>query len=431
MLREVTCLTVSRDGRRVATAEQGGIIRLWDTTRLRELAVLDGARSSAEVVAFSPDGTLLAVVKIDCFELWNIAGDRTRPPVTLKMLWSSTSVAFASDNSLLALGGRDGAIGREPEDIVKLWDLDHGPAKEQPAVKGYLARAPLSRFDGKPMLPDKLNGTVGVWDEGGKEIEIGKTLLFNNLLRVPYVNAYQWESQGGTPEGLARLGPTSVYAVASLPRTSGWQPPEPGVGLATRKTQPWERAHVEEQGRFIQAFAFSRTDGRQPRAIGMVRWSFGNWMAATRARALLQGGRGGSTPLPTPRMADVGLGQRRQDRGGLGRVARTPATGNPGESAGPNTRSRQRSVGGRVRARRENPGLSATRNAIDMWDVTEDTPSGRPDQYGWPVSRGQGFHCLLPGWQDHCRREWLRRLAPPLGPYRGKAQARPSTSVSN
>jgi WD40 repeat protein len=65
----ITSITISPDGRILASATSDGTVRLWEVKTGKALAVLDGANASN--VAFSPDGTLLATGG-DILRLWGV-----------------------------------------------------------------------------------------------------------------------------------------------------------------------------------------------------------------------------------------------------------------------------------------------------------------------------------------------------------------------
>jgi WD40 repeat protein len=106
-------LTLSSDGRMLATMGPGGIIQLWDLpsrTRLRDFRH-EGV--SVEPMAFTPDGKTLVGGDIDgSLHFWNVAwgGEIASLPAHVS---SIRSVSFSADGRCLATA--------EVADMIKLW----------------------------------------------------------------------------------------------------------------------------------------------------------------------------------------------------------------------------------------------------------------------------------------------------------------------
>jgi WD40 repeat protein/serine/threonine protein kinase len=115
--RELICLTFSPDGRQLAGAEgthNDPRVCIWDVNEGSLLHELDGF-NGLELLAFSPDGKLLATAHDDNnARLWEIPSGNLK--ATLKGHVSYVvAVAFSPDGKTLATGGYEGK--------VKLWNV--------------------------------------------------------------------------------------------------------------------------------------------------------------------------------------------------------------------------------------------------------------------------------------------------------------------
>jgi WD40 repeat protein len=100
---------VTRDGRLVATSDQGGVVRVWDGATGREVHAVRYSQEEVTCVRFSPDGRTLATIGADrAVRLWHVPTRRelfTLCRHDAPLRW----VRFTSPTQLLV-----GADGREP-----------------------------------------------------------------------------------------------------------------------------------------------------------------------------------------------------------------------------------------------------------------------------------------------------------------------------
>jgi WD40 repeat protein len=121
-------LALSPDGKTLAVGNRtptgAADMRLWDVTTGKEIGPLPGPFNHPAVLAFSPDGRLLATTDSGGrVVVWDVAGRKERAGFT----WQADSfadLAFSADGKRLAGGGyRD----------ARLWDVENG--KELAAFK--------------------------------------------------------------------------------------------------------------------------------------------------------------------------------------------------------------------------------------------------------------------------------------------------------
>ena len=96
-------------------AEDNGTVRIWDADSGREVRVLAGKEGEMRGLAYSPDGSRLAVGGQDNrLQLWNVAEGRLLLSIDLDH-HDVTALAFHPDGERLAAANRNGK--------VKVWPL--------------------------------------------------------------------------------------------------------------------------------------------------------------------------------------------------------------------------------------------------------------------------------------------------------------------
>ena len=77
---QLRCLAFTPDGRNVAAAGKGKVIRIWDIATGQELLSLEGHKAQINALAFSPDGSMLASCSHDgAVRLWRAGPIRPGP----------------------------------------------------------------------------------------------------------------------------------------------------------------------------------------------------------------------------------------------------------------------------------------------------------------------------------------------------------------
>jgi WD40 repeat protein len=147
----------SPDARLLATAgAQEEAVKLWDVETQKEVGGLSGHKESAQGLAFSPDGSLLASASFDgSVRFLRIATGKVEPPLT-GIKEGCSGVAFAQDGRTLAVACDDGT--------VRLWHL---PTRREVAVLRH-GKVPV-RFvvfssDGQTLVSVCEKGTMRFWD---------------------------------------------------------------------------------------------------------------------------------------------------------------------------------------------------------------------------------------------------------------------------
>src|SRR5580698_1222749 len=255
----IESLAFSPDGHTLASGAEDHTVKLWDVASGRELRTLSGS-DQVTAVAFSPDGRVLAAGSGDDaktfpragggkISLWDVATGRELPALRGHSA-AVTSVAFSPDGSILASGGRDGA--------VKLWNLASGSELRTLGGSGQITSTAFSP-DGR-IVASASDKTIKLWD-----------------LRAEMRSALSVDIPNWSPPSRSRR--TEAFS----PRPARIKQSGSGTWRAGTRSTPSTDILIGSPRSSSRRMAVYWL-----RAAGMVRSSSGTWRPAVRSAPSLQ-----------------------------------------------------------------------------------------------------------------------------------------------
>jgi WD40 repeat protein len=151
----VNSVTVSPDGRLIASASDDQTVAVWDLHSGKRQHELVGHRANVNSVAFSPDGRFIISSSSDCVVIWNgLSGDSLR-----QVSGHGAGITYASvspDGRRIASASVDGS--------VCVWDFESGARLGE--LKGHAGWVNSVAFgpDGRRIVSGSSDRTVAVWD---------------------------------------------------------------------------------------------------------------------------------------------------------------------------------------------------------------------------------------------------------------------------
>ena len=149
----VNSVTFSRDGDTLGSASNDGTIKVWDVATRRNTTTFEGHADGVGSVSFSSRSNILAAgVNDGSIKLWDVASKGVIHD--LDKGGSFTSVAYSGDGSILALGSGN---------TVRLWDVSGGA--QIASLEGHTERVSSLTFlsDGATLASGS-HGEVYLWD---------------------------------------------------------------------------------------------------------------------------------------------------------------------------------------------------------------------------------------------------------------------------
>lgn len=162
----------SPDGKLLATA--GGRAydseaRLWDTGTYKEIAKVEDLKHDVKTISFLAGGNTLALACSNgSIVLWDVATRKTQKTLEIPDRFISEA-AFSPDGNTVAISGLkkpldDQYVPGDAYEVIKLWDI--GAGKELGTFSGHRFRVHSIAFspDGKTLLTCGGDGTIKLWE---------------------------------------------------------------------------------------------------------------------------------------------------------------------------------------------------------------------------------------------------------------------------
>jgi len=226
---EMLSIALSRDGALLAAGADNGTVRLWSLARSGHpllLAAPPAMPGPVSSLAFSPDGSLLAINAGGTVSLWNVGAQR-RPALAGRIPAvpgaATNTVAYSPDGQTLATAD---ASGR-----VYLWDTadpGHPARRGAPldAGTGPVAAVAFSP-DGGILAAGGANGHVRLWDLTNDDARATALALLDGPANG--VNAIAFSPDGRTLAVAGNDSKVWLWTLAADGRTISARPPLTGA----------------------------------------------------------------------------------------------------------------------------------------------------------------------------------------------------------
>jgi WD40 repeat protein len=160
----VTCVVYSKDGKRVISGGTNYLVRIWDTTTMRQQAITSTGYYTTCLAISDDCKTLAAGTVYGLLHVWDISGEKPVETGRFNIGTSTVhSVDISKDNKILAAGVYDG--------LVHTFDLDGSKPKERTQLSGHKTAVRAVQFtpDSHTLAAGAADGTIRFWSFQSKE----------------------------------------------------------------------------------------------------------------------------------------------------------------------------------------------------------------------------------------------------------------------
>lgn len=196
----------STDGAMLAVGGSGangdGAVQLWDTVTRQLIATLPvGGAVAIGAVAFRPDASTLAVVTGGAVELWDTDTRQLIGALPISLTQAPESVAFSPHGTTLAVGFGPSRAD-ELDASIELWDTGARRLVATLAGGGGQIRSMAFSHDGGTLAAAAMTSGIQLWDMANRR-------LTNTLAAGPEVDSVAFSPDGslaaGTDTGTVQL----------------------------------------------------------------------------------------------------------------------------------------------------------------------------------------------------------------------------------
>jgi WD40 repeat protein/tRNA A-37 threonylcarbamoyl transferase component Bud32 len=160
----VTLVSYSPDGRRLASADGGWTVMVWDAATGQKLLTFEGGSPLIRGVTFSPDGLRLATCGPNqIVRVWDAASGQALPHPGGENPHVAICVSYSPDGRRLATAGDDGT--------VRVWDAASGQELRSLKGQGHTFACAVYSPDGRRLAGADYDKALHVLDTaGGQEL---------------------------------------------------------------------------------------------------------------------------------------------------------------------------------------------------------------------------------------------------------------------